>query len=48
MGVNKVKDLKIKIYSDGADAEEIIRMDAENFVDGFTTNPTLIENIWNN
>ena len=43
MGVNKVKDLKIKIYSDGADAEEIIRMDAENFVDGFTTNPTLMK-----
>ncbi|MBT3992877.1 MAG: transaldolase [Gammaproteobacteria bacterium] len=43
MGVNKVKDLKIKIYSDGADAEEIIRLDTENFVDGFTTNPTLMK-----
>ena len=43
MGVNKVKDLKIKIYSDGADAEEIIKMDTENFVDGFTTNPTLMK-----
>ena len=43
MGVNKVKNLNIKIYSDGADAEEIIRMDSENFVDGFTTNPTLMK-----
>ena len=43
MGVNKVKDLNIKIYSDGADAQEIIRMDSENFVDGFTTNPTLMK-----
>ena len=38
-----MKDLKIKIYSDGADAEEIIKMDTENFVDGFTTNPTLMK-----
>ena len=38
-----MKDLKIKIYSDGADAQEIIRMDSENFVDGFTTNPTLMK-----
>ena len=38
-----MKDLNIKIYSDGADAEEIIRMDTENFVDGFTTNPTLMK-----
>ena len=38
-----MKDLNIKIYSDGADAEEIIRMDSEGFVDGFTTNPTLMK-----
>ena len=38
-----MKNLKIKIYSDGADAQEIIRMDKENFVDGFTTNPTLMK-----
>ena len=44
MGVYKVKNLKIKIYSDGANAKEIIKMDEENFVDGFTTNPTLMKN----
>jgi len=38
-----MKDLNIKIYHDGADVEEIIRMDEENFVDGFTTNPTLMK-----
>ena len=38
-----MKDLNIKIYSDGADAEEIIRMDKQGFVDGFTTNPTLMK-----
>lgn len=38
-----MSDLKIKIYSDGADAQEIIKMDSENFVDGFTTNPTLMK-----
>tara|TARA_A100000164_G_scaffold280709_1_gene253049 strand:+ start:162 stop:884 length:723 start_codon:yes stop_codon:yes gene_type:complete len=43
MGIYKMSDLKIKIYSDGADAQEIIKMDSENFVDGFTTNPTLMK-----
>ena len=38
-----MSDLKIKIYSDGADAQEIIKMASENFVDGFTTNPTLMK-----
>lgn len=38
-----MNNLTIKIYSDGADAEEIIKMDSENFVDGFTTNPTLMK-----
>lgn len=39
-----MKNLKVKIYSDGANAKEIIKMDEENFVDGFTTNPTLMKN----
>ena len=38
-----MRDLGIKIYSDGADADEIIKMDAGNLVDGFTTNPTLMK-----
>lgn len=39
-----MKNLNIKIYSDGADVETICKMDAENSVDGFTTNPTLMAN----
>ena len=34
--------LNIKIYADGADVEQIVKMDRENSVDGFTTNPTLM------
>ena len=34
--------LRVKIYADGADLEVMKRMDSENFVSGFTTNPTLM------
>jgi len=34
--------LSVKIYADGADLEAMKRMDSENFVSGFTTNPTLM------
>ena len=37
-----MNDLNIKIYADGANVDEIIKMDRENSVDGFTTNPTLM------
>ena len=37
-----MNDLNIKIYADGANVNEIIKMDCENSVDGFTTNPTLM------
>ncbi len=37
-----MNDLKVKIYADGADLDAMIKMDAENFVTGFTTNPTLM------
>ena len=37
-----MSDLDIKIYADGADVAEIVKMDSENKVDGFTTNPTLM------
>jgi len=39
-----MKNLRVKIYSDGADVDTICRMDAEDLVDGFTTNPTLMAN----
>ncbi len=37
-----MNDLKVKIYADGADLEAMKRMDSENLVSGFTTNPTLM------
>ena len=37
-----MNDLKIKIYSDGANIRDMIEADKNNSVDGFTTNPTLM------
>ena len=37
-----MNDLGIKIYADGAEINEIIKMSNDNFIDGFTTNPTLM------
>lgn len=37
-----LKDLKIKIFSDGADLDSIIEAYQKGFVRGFTTNPTLM------
>ena len=37
-----MSELKIKIYADGADLDEMVKMDNENFINGFTTNPTLM------
>ena len=40
--VPNVKDLKIKIFSDGADLDSIIDAHNKGLVKGFTTNPTLM------
>jgi transaldolase len=40
--VPKLKDLKIKIFSDGADLDSIIEAYNKGVVKGFTTNPTLM------
>lgn len=40
--VPQLKDLKIKIFSDGADLDSIIDAYQKGAVDGFTTNPTLM------
>ena len=37
-----MSDLNIKIYSDGANVDDMILADKKNSVDGFTTNPTLM------
>ena len=36
-------ELKIKIFADGANVEEMIKAYKEGFVKGFTTNPTLMK-----
>ena len=38
----RLSDLKIKIFSDGADLDSIIEAHQKGFVKGFTTNPTLM------
>lgn len=40
--VNKLEDLKIKIFSDGADKESILELAQKPYIKGFTTNPTLM------
>jgi len=40
--IPKLSDLKIKIFSDGADLDSIIDAYQKGAVDGFTTNPTLM------
>ncbi|MBK9334532.1 MAG: transaldolase [Ignavibacteria bacterium] len=41
--MNSSKDLKIKIFSDGANVNEMKRVYGEGIVSGFTTNPTLMK-----
>jgi transaldolase len=37
-----LKDLRIKIFADGADIADITRLSADPVIKGFTTNPTLM------
>ena len=38
----KISSLKIKLFADGADIKNIIKMNAEQYIKGLTTNPTLM------
>ena len=40
--MRSTKDLKIKIFADGADSKGMIEMHGNPFIKGFTTNPTLM------
>ena len=40
--MTKVDNLNVKIYADGANLEEIIRLAQNPLIQGFTTNPTLM------
>lgn len=37
-----LKDLRIKLFADGADLADITRLSANSMIKGFTTNPTLM------
>ena len=41
--MKKVKDLKVKIFADGANKAGMLEMYAEPFIKGLTTNPTLMK-----
>jgi transaldolase len=38
----KISSLNIKLFADGADIDNIIKMNAEPYIKGLTTNPTLM------
>jgi transaldolase len=41
--MREFKDLRIKIFADGADLNGIISMNEKDFIQGLTTNPTLMK-----
>jgi transaldolase len=40
--MKKIEDLKVKIFSDGADKSTMLEMYQKSFIKGLTTNPTLM------
>ena len=38
----EIKDLNIKIFADGADSESILKFNKLDYIQGFTTNPSLM------
>ena len=41
--MKKIEDLKVKIFSDGADKKDMLEMNSKTFIKGLTTNPTLMK-----
>jgi transaldolase len=41
--VPKLSDLKVKLFTDGADKAQILDMAANSWIKGFTTNPSLLK-----
>tara|TARA_B100002051_G_scaffold276024_1_gene322157 strand:- start:438 stop:1154 length:717 start_codon:yes stop_codon:yes gene_type:complete len=41
--MEKLNSLKIKIFADGADENEIIKLNEKDYIKGFTTNPSLMK-----
>jgi transaldolase len=40
--VMRIEDLKVRVFSDGADLSEMVKLAREPYISGFTTNPTLM------
>jgi len=40
--INNIDDLRIKIFADGAEKKGMLEMYAKSYIQGFTTNPTLM------
>tara|TARA_B100001750_G_scaffold243132_1_gene257755 strand:+ start:1292 stop:2020 length:729 start_codon:yes stop_codon:yes gene_type:complete len=43
--MSEIEKLKIKIFADGADLNEIAQLNKKNFIKGFTTNPSLMRKV---
>ena len=43
--MNAMDNLKVKIYADGADRDGMLEMYAKPYIQGFTTNPTLMKKV---
>ena len=41
--IKKIEDLNIKIFSDGADKQDMLEMNSKTFIKGLTTNPSLMK-----
>ena len=41
--MNLLNNLKVKIFADGADEKEIIKLNEKDYIKGFTTNPSLMK-----
>lgn len=41
--MNKIKNLNIKLFADGADKNSMLEMYSKPFIEGLTTNPTLMK-----
>src|ERR1051326_8874788 len=39
----KLSDLKVKLFTDGADKAQIVEMAKQSWIAGFTTNPSLLK-----
>ena len=43
MAAPKLSDLKVKLFTDGADKAQIVEMAKQSWIAGFTTNPSLLK-----